>query len=114
CGLTESDARRQKRDVRVARFPWAASGRAATLGRQEGLTKLILEAETDRVLGVGLVGPGVGEMIAEGVLAVEMGASARDLTLIMHAHPTLSESLGEAAEALYGTSTHLIRRAKSS
>jgi dihydrolipoamide dehydrogenase len=113
CGLTEMEAKRQQRDVNVVRFPWAASGRAATLGRPEGLTKLIVEPETDRILGVGLVGVGAGELIAEGVLAVEMAASARDLTLIIHAHPTLSESIGEAAESLYGSSTHLIRRAKT-
>src|SRR5438876_5962529 len=113
CGLTETEARRDKRDMKVARFPWLASGRAATLARTEGLTKLVLDPETDRVLGVGMVGAGAGELIAEGVLAVEMAASARDLALIIHPHPTLTEALGEAAEALYGSSTHLLRRAKS-
>jgi dihydrolipoamide dehydrogenase len=114
CGLMESDAKRQKREVKVARFPWAASGRAATLGRSEGLTKLILDPETDRVLGVGMVGPGAGELIGEGVLAVEMAASARDLSLIIHAHPTLSETIGEAAETIYGTATHLHRPLRES
>jgi len=109
CGLTETEARRQKREVKVARFPWAASGRAATLGRTEGLTKLILEPESDRVLGVGIVGAGAGELIGEGVLAVEMGASARDLSMIIHPHPTLTETLGEAAESIFGTATHLLR-----
>jgi dihydrolipoamide dehydrogenase len=109
CGLTESEAKRAKREVKVARFPWAASGRAATLDRTEGLTKLVLDPESDRVLGVGLVGPGAGELIGEGVLAVEMAASARDLALIIHAHPTLSETLGEGAETIYGTATHLYR-----
>jgi dihydrolipoamide dehydrogenase len=110
CGLTETEARRQKREIKVARFPWAASGRAATLERPEGLTKLILDPETDRLLGVGLVGTGAGELIAEGVLAVEMAASARDLALIIHPHPTLTETIGEAAETIYGTATHILRK----
>jgi len=109
CGLTENDAKRQNREVKVVRFPWAASGRAMTLGRTEGLTKLVLDPETEQVLGVGIVGAGAGELIAEGVLAVEMAASAKDLALIIHAHPTLSETVGEAAETLYGTATHLMR-----
>jgi dihydrolipoamide dehydrogenase len=109
CGLTEGEAKKLGREVKSARFPWAASGRAATLGRTEGLTKLIVDPESDRVLGVGLVGPGAGEMIAEGVLAVEMAASARDLVLSIHPHPTLTETLSEAAETLYGTATHLYR-----
>jgi dihydrolipoamide dehydrogenase len=112
CGLTETDARRQNREVRVLRFPWAASGRAMTLARTEGLTKLIVDPQTEQVLGVGIVGAGAGELIAEGVLAVEMGASAKDLALTIHAHPTLSETLGEAAETLYGTATHLLRPKK--
>jgi dihydrolipoamide dehydrogenase len=109
CGLTENDAKRQNREVKVVRFPWAASGRAMTLGRTEGLTKLVLDPETEQVLGAGMVGAGAGELIAEGVLAVEMAASAKDLALIIHAHPTLSETVGEAAETLYGTATHLMR-----
>jgi dihydrolipoamide dehydrogenase len=109
CGLTETEAKRAGRDVKAVRFPWAASGRAATLARPEGLTKLVLDPETERVLGVGLVGVGAGELIGEGVLAVEMAASARDLALIIHAHPTLTETIGEAAETLYGTATHLYR-----
>jgi dihydrolipoamide dehydrogenase len=112
CGLTETEARRSKRDVKVARFPWLASGRAATLARTEGLTKLVLDPETDRVLGVGIVGAGAGELIGEAVLAVEMAASARDLALIIHPHPTLTETLGEAAETIYGTATHLLRTRK--
>jgi dihydrolipoamide dehydrogenase len=109
CGLTETDAKKQNREIKVARFPWGASGRAATLGRQEGLTKLITDPGTERVLGVGIVGAGAGELIAEGVLAVEMAATARDLALIIHAHPTLSETVGEAAESIYGATTHLYR-----
>jgi dihydrolipoamide dehydrogenase len=109
CGLTETEANQQKREVKVARFPWAASGRAATLNRQEGLTKLIVDPETDRLLGVGLVGAGAGELIAEAVVAIEMAATASDLALSIHPHPTLSETLGEAAEMLEGTATHLYR-----
>lgn len=109
CGLTENEAKQQKREVRVLRFPWAASGRAMTLGRTEGLTKLIVDPQSEQILGVGLVGENAGELIGEGVLAVEMAASAKDLALIIHPHPTLSETLGEAAETLYGTATHLLR-----
>ncbi|MGE3805191.1 MAG: dihydrolipoyl dehydrogenase [Gemmataceae bacterium] len=112
CGLTETEAKRDKREVKVARFPWGASGRAMTLSRTEGLTKLIVDAETERVLGVGIVGAGAGELIAEGVLAVEMAATARDLSLVIHAHPTLSESIGEAADMIFGTATHLLRPKK--
>jgi dihydrolipoamide dehydrogenase len=112
CGLTEGDAKKQKREVKVARFPWGASGRAMTLSRTEGLTKLIVDAETERVLGIGIVGAGAGELIGEAVLAVEMAATARDLSLIIHAHPTLSESIGEAADMIFGTATHLLRPKK--
>jgi dihydrolipoyl dehydrogenase len=100
CGLTESDAQRSGRTVKVARFQWVASGRAATLGRSDGLTKLVADAESGRVLGVGIVGPGAGELIAEGVLAVESALTAEDVAATIHAHPTLSETLMEAAEAL--------------
>ena len=86
--------------MKVARFPWAASGRAATLGRSDGLTKLIVDPESGRVLGVGVVGPGAGELIAEGALAVETAALAEDLAATIHAHPTLSETLMEAAQSL--------------
>src|SRR5262249_689163 len=109
CGLTETDAKRQNREIKILRFPWAASGRAATLGRLEGLTKLITEPETERILGVGLAGYGAGELISGGVLAVEMAATARDLSLIIHPHPTLSETIGEAAESLYGPTTHVYK-----
>lgn len=107
CGLTEEQALEQKRPIRVARFPWSASGRAATMGSTDGLTKVIFDPDTERVLGVGIVGRGAGEMIAEGVLAVEMGALAQDLALTMHPHPNLSETEGEAAEAFLGGATHL-------
>jgi len=109
CGLTETQARAVGREVKVARFPWAASGRALTTGRDEGLTKLVLDPDTERVLGVGVCGHGAGELIAEGVLAVEMGAVARDLALSVHPHPTLSETLMEAAAAFYGQATHIHR-----
>ena len=93
----------------VARFPWAALGRAITLDRPEGFTKLLVDPETERVLGVGIVGVGAGELIAEGVLAVEMAALATDLKLTIHPHPTLSETIMEAAEVFFGQSTHVYR-----
>jgi dihydrolipoamide dehydrogenase len=109
CGLTESEARAAGKDVKVARFPWAASGRASTLDRSDGVSKLIIDAASETILGVGLAGPGAGELIAEGVLAVEMGAQVSDLKLSIHPHPTLSETLMEAAEVYFGTSTHFYR-----
>ena len=109
CGLTESDAAKAGRKVAVAKFPWGASGRALTLDRSDGLTKLVLDPDTERILGVGIVGPGAGELIAEGVLAVEMGANATDLKLSIHPHPTLSETLMESAEVFFGHATHVYR-----
>jgi dihydrolipoamide dehydrogenase len=109
CGLTETEAKAQERDVKVIRFPWAASGRAQSLARTEGLTKLIVENKTERILGVGIVGAGAGELISEGVLAVETAAVARDLADSIHPHPTLSETLMEAAEAFIGQATHMYR-----
>jgi dihydrolipoamide dehydrogenase len=100
CGLTETAAAAAGQTVKVARFPWAASGRAATLGRSDGATKLVVDPDTRRVLGVGIVGPGAGELIAEGALAVETAMLADDLALTIHTHPTLSETLMEAAETL--------------
>jgi dihydrolipoamide dehydrogenase len=108
CGLTETEAKKQGKEVRRERMSWAASGRAMTLGRTEGLTKMLVDPQTERVLGVGIVGPGAGEMIAEAVLAIEMAASARDVGMTIHAHPTLSETLGELAESIYGMATHLM------
>jgi dihydrolipoamide dehydrogenase len=112
CGLSEREARERKSDVKVARFPWAASGRAKTLDRSDGVTKLVIDPPNERILGVGIVGPGAGELIAEGVLAVEMGATARDLSLTIHPHPTLSETMMEAAEVFFGQSTHTYRPRK--
>lgn len=110
CGLTEAQAVEQNRTVLVARFPWGASGRAATLGYSDGLTKLIIDSVNERVLGVGIVGANAGELISEGVLAIEMGALAADLELTIHPHPTLSETVMESAEAVYGQATHVYKR----
>ncbi len=109
AGMTETQAQAENRPIKVARFPWAASGRAVTLDRTEGVTKLIMHPESERVLGVGICGPGAGELIAEGVVAIEMGAVAKDVALSIHPHPTLSETLMEAAEVFYGTATDLYR-----
>ncbi|HUK33831.1 MAG TPA: dihydrolipoyl dehydrogenase [Vicinamibacterales bacterium] len=109
AGLTEAQAQRDGRKVAVAKFPWAASGRALTLDRVDGLTKLIVDPSNERILGVGLVGPNAGELIAEGVLAIEMGANVTDLKLTIHPHPTLTETLMEAAEVFFGQATHVYK-----
>jgi len=109
AGLTETDAEKQGRKVAVAKFPWGASGRAISIGRTDGLTKLIIDPESERILGVGICGPGAGEMIAEGVLAIEMGANARDMAMTIHPHPTLSETVMESAEVFFGQATHVYR-----
>jgi len=109
CGITETQAQNDNREIKVAKFPWAASGRAMTLDRPEGMTKLIIDPQSERVLGVGIVGAGAGELIAEGVLAIEMAALAKDVALTIHPHPTLSETVMESAEVFYGTSTHIYR-----
>ncbi len=109
CGLTEAQAVKENRKVTIARFPWGASGRAITLDRTDGLTKLILDPESERLLGIGLVGPGAGELVAEGVLAIEMGANATDLKLTIHPHPTLTETVMESAEVFFGQATHVYR-----
>ena len=109
CGLTETQAKKDGREIKVAKFPWAASGRATTIDRTEGMTKLLIDPETERVLGVGIVGAGAGELIAEGVLAIEMGTLAKDMALTIHPHPTLSETLMNAADVFYGTSTDIYR-----
>ncbi|MBI5383965.1 MAG: dihydrolipoyl dehydrogenase [Verrucomicrobia bacterium] len=112
CGLTETEAQAKGLKVEIAKFPWSASGRAMTFDRPDGLTKLIVEPETERILGVGIVGHGAGELIAEGTLAVEMGATVRDLAECVHPHPTLSETLMECAEVFYGNATHTYVRRK--
>ncbi|MCF7803393.1 MAG: dihydrolipoyl dehydrogenase [Candidatus Marinimicrobia bacterium] len=109
AGLTESQAKKEDIDYELARFPWAASGRATTLGRSDGMTKLLIDPETERILGMGIVGPGAGELIAEGVLAIEMAATAEDLKMSIHPHPTLSETVMESAEVFFGHSTHIYR-----
>jgi dihydrolipoamide dehydrogenase len=113
CGITEIDAAKAGREVTVAKFPWAASGRALTLDRTDGLTKLIIDPKTQRVLGMGIVGVGAGDMISEGVMAIEMGAVAEDLKLSIHPHPTLSETIMETAESFFGHSTHIYRPKKN-
>jgi dihydrolipoyl dehydrogenase len=113
AGLTETQAQAEGRQIKVAKFPWGASGRAVTIDRTEGMTKMLIDPETERVLGVGIVGPGAGELIAEGVLAIEMAALAGDLELTIHPHPTLSETVMEAAEVFYGTSTDVYRPKKA-
>ncbi len=113
CGLTESEARQKGINVEVAKFPWSASGRALSFDRTDGMTKLVIDPDSERILGVGIVGAGAGELIGEGVLAIEMGATAKDLAESVHPHPTLSETLSECAEAFYGYATHTYSRKKT-
>jgi dihydrolipoamide dehydrogenase len=112
AGLTQKEAEDQKVPHEVLKFPWAASGRAVSIARTEGLTKMLVDPESKRVLGVGIVGAGAGEMISEGVLAVEMGAVARDVMESIHPHPTLSETIMESAELAYGAATHMAKPRK--
>lgn len=112
CGLTETEAKKQNRKVEVAKFPWAALGRAVAIDRPDGVTKLVIDPITERILGVGIVGSGAGELIAEAVVAIEMATLASDLKLSIHPHPTLSETLMEAAEVFYGQSVHVYRPKK--
>jgi len=114
CGLTEAEAKEKDIAIETAKFPWSASGRAATLGQNVGLTKLITDAKTKRILGVGIAGKNAGDLIPEAALAVEMSALATDVSLTIHPHPTLSETIMEAADALYGHSTHIYRPKKNS
>ncbi len=108
CGLSEEAAKKRGRNVKVTRFPWGASGRAVSMGVPTGMTKMIIDPDSERVLGVGIVGREASEMISEGVLAIEMGALADDVGSSIHPHPTLSESEEEAAEAFLGSSTHIL------
>ena len=110
CGLTETQARQQERPVKVQRFPWKFSGRAATMAASEGLTKILVDPDSGRILGVGITGRDTEGLISEGVLAIEMGALAEDMALSMHPHPTLSETEGEAAEIFLGSTTHILSK----
>jgi len=114
AGITEAEAEKQGLKVDVAKFPWPASGRAIAIDRVDGMTKLIIDPETERILGVGLAGSGAGELIAEGVVAIEMGMTASDLKLSIHPHPTLSETLMESAEVFFGQATHVFKPKKKS
>jgi dihydrolipoamide dehydrogenase len=107
CGLMEAQAHARGVETRSVKVPWSASGRAVAMGRTDGLTKLVFEKTSGRLLGVGLVGPHAGDLVAEGTLAIEMGAVAEDLAGTIHTHPTLSETLGEAAELFLGHPIHL-------
>ena len=113
CGLTEAEAKERGEKYEVAKFPWSASGRALSFDRTDGLTKMLIDPESERVLGVGIVGAGAGELIAEAVLALEMGATAQDIALSVHPHPTLSETLMECADAFYGHATHTISKKRA-
>ena len=110
CGITEAEAKAKGISHEVVKFPWAASGRALSFDRTDGVTKMIIDPETERVLGVGICGAGAGELIAEATLAIEMGATAEDIALTVHPHPTLSETLMECAEAFYGHATHTMSK----
>ena len=110
CGLTEAEAKAKGIAHEVVKFPWAASGRAMSFDRTDGVTKMIIDPESERVLGVGICGAGAGELIAEATLAIEMGATAEDIALTVHPHPTLSETLMECAEMFYGHATHTIAK----
>ncbi|NIQ38954.1 MAG: dihydrolipoyl dehydrogenase [Proteobacteria bacterium] len=112
CGLTEEQANEQGRSVRVTRFPWKFSGRAITMDAPEGLTKMIIDSDSGRVLGVGIVGRDAEGLITEGVLAIEMGAMAEDVALTIHPHPTLAETAGEAAELFLGSATHILSQSE--
>jgi dihydrolipoamide dehydrogenase len=112
AGLTEEQAKKDGIKYEVAKFPWAASGRAITLDRNDGVTKLIIDPDTERLLGIGICGPNAGDLISEGVLAIEMGANVTDLKLTIHPHPTLSETIMDAAEVFFGQSSHYYKPKK--
>lgn len=110
CGVTEAEAKERGVEIKVGKFPWGASGRAIAMGRPEGLTKIIADAGNGRVLGVGIVGEHAGDLIAEAVLAIEMGAEVGDLAMTIHPHPSTSETMMEAAEGVLGTAIHMLRK----
>ncbi len=112
CGLTETEAKEKGIQYEVAKFPWTASGRALSFDRTDGVTKIIADPNTDRVLGVGICGAGAGELIAEATLAIEMGATVEDIAETIHPHPTLSETVMEAADAFHGHATHIFAKKK--
>jgi dihydrolipoamide dehydrogenase len=109
AGLTEDQAQKENRNVEIVRYPWAAIGRAQALGRTEGVTKLVVDPTTERILGIGISGINAGDLISEGVLAIEMGCTVRDLTETIHPHPTLSETVGAAADVFLGLATEIYR-----
>jgi dihydrolipoamide dehydrogenase len=109
AGLTADEAKRTGREVAIAQYPWQASGRATAIGRTDGLTKWIIDPVSDRVLGCGIVGSGAGELIAEAVVAIEMGCTVRDVADSIHPHPTLSETVAFAGEVYLGTATDVYR-----
>ncbi|MBP1646862.1 MAG: lpdA, partial [Bacteroidetes bacterium] len=113
CGLTEAEAKAAGKEVHTVKYPWSASGRAMSFDRTDGMTKLVIEPGTERILGVGIVGAGAGELISEAVMAIEMGATAQDVAQSVHPHPTLSETIFEAAEMYYGYATHMYSKKKS-
>jgi len=113
CGLTEAEAKIKQIPVQIVKFPWSANGRALTLDRTDGVTKLLIDPKTEKILGVGICGVGAGELIGEGLVAVETGLKARDLARIVHPHPTLSETFMECAEMFYGHATHAYSRARN-
>jgi dihydrolipoamide dehydrogenase len=113
CGLTEAEAKAAGKEVHIVKYPWSASGRALSFDRTDGMTKLVIDPETERILGVGIVGAGAGELISEGVMAIEMGATAQDVAESVHPHPTLSETIFEAAEMYYGYAAHMYSKKKS-
>jgi dihydrolipoamide dehydrogenase len=110
CGITENQAKKVGRPIKIERFPWRASGRALSMGLDEGITKIIADPENNRIIGVGVVGRDAESLIAEGMLAIEMGALVSDLALTMHPHPTLSETEAEAAEIFLGGATHVLSK----
>jgi dihydrolipoamide dehydrogenase len=109
-GLTETEAEQKGVDYKLGKFPWGASGRALTLGRPRGVTKLLVDPDTERILGAGMAGPGAGEIIGMCSVAIEMGAVAEDLGMTIQVHPTLCETVMEAAESIYGNATHFYRK----
>ncbi len=113
CGLTEAEAKAAGKEVHIVKYPWSASGRAMSFDRTDGMTKMVIDPESERILGVGIVGAGAGELISEAVMAIEMGATAQDVAESVHPHPTLSETIFEAAEMYYGYATHMYSKKKS-